>query len=311
MNKKLLTTFVLVMSIVMITGCSTVRGIFGKNASTEQKQAAKIGQVEDKININTTDKLYKISEFSYGVSYSLNKITNAPVEVISAKELNDRILTLSGIPNISSINEMKILVDNMFTNNYKLLIKKDSEINLLQAENKKLTDQREIELSKYQLLAKNTALKADTTQAELDKWTSWWGLGGIFNGIKMFSSRILLVVVILAVIFIILRFASLSSPFAASIFSIFERIGSWFINIITMLAPKALAKAGAISQIAYDKMALVLRKIVDNVQAIKEIEKKTGKDITFKELLDELSKSMDVEEKQVVNDIKKDLGYNL
>ena len=300
---------VLVMSIIMITGCSTFKGIFGKKATAEQKQATKIENVENKINTNTADKLYKISEFSYGVSYSLNKVTNAPTEVVSAKELNDRILTLSGVPNISSINEMKLLVDNMFTNNYKLLIKKDNEIDLLQVENKKLIDQREAEIDKYKKLAKETAITADTTANELSTWTSWWGLGGIVKGAKMFASRIVLVIIILVVIFIVLRFASLSNPFAASIFTIFERIGSWFINAITLLVPKALDKAGAISKIAYNDMSLVLRKIVDNIQNIKQLEAKTGQPITLKELLAELDKSMDKAEKDIIDKIKKDLGY--
>jgi hypothetical protein len=310
MNKKMLIVFVLVMSIVMITGCSTFKGIFGKKATAEQKQATKIENVEDKINTNTANKLDKISEFSYGVGYSLDKITNASIEVISAKELNTRILTLSGVPNIESINQMKLLVDNMFTNNYKLLIKKDNEINLLQVENKKLVDQRETEIDKYKKLAKDTAITADTTANELSTWTSWWGLGGIVKGAKMFIGRIILVIIILAIIFIVLRFASLSNPIAASIFSVVERIASWGINIITTLAPKALDKAGAISKMAYNNMSMVLKKIVDNIQNIKQIETRTGQPITLKELLVELDKSMDKAEKDVIDKIKKDLGYN-
>lgn len=315
MKKRTVITFILVM-LLFTSGCAITKSIFGKKATAEQKQATKIEQAETALVKNDKQKLTEISSFSYGVGYSLDQITNPPVQVSTAIDLNDRILTLSGYPSINEINKMKLMIDNLnssLTNEVakgkKLMVDKDKEVSKIQSDYLTLLDNKEKELDKYKKLAKDTAITADTTANELSTWTSWWGLGGIVKGTKMFIGRSLLVLGILIVIFIVLRFASLSNPIAASIFSIFERIASWGINIITTLAPKALDKAGAISKVAFNDMSLVLKKIVDNIQNIKQIETRTGQPITLKELLTELDKSMDKTEKDIVDKIKKDLGY--
>jgi hypothetical protein len=53
----------------------------------------------------------------------------------------------------------------------------------------------------------------------------------------------------------------------------------------------------------------LLTKIIDNIQSIKDLQTKLGRDITVKELLVELDKSLDTNEKAMIDKIKITLGY--
>jgi hypothetical protein len=102
----------------------------------------------------------------------------------------------------------------------------------------------------------------------------------------------------------------MSNPIAASIFSIFDQIMSWFVNLIRVLAPKALAVAGQTATAVADKYKQVMFKMIDNIEALQQMQKRdpTHK-FTIDELLSELSKSMNDEEKKMIDKVKRDIGY--
>jgi hypothetical protein len=313
MNIVLLILLVLLIS---TTSCENLKGVFGKNSAKENKQASKVEKIQNAQVKNDRDKMESVAILASGTDYALDKVINKEPPVVVAQDINNRVISLAGKPNLKAEKEMWEMIDNLTSQNAKLRLQgisalenKDKEIALLQAETKSLSEARDFEISKYMKLAEATARNADTTKAELDKMNSWFGLGAVFYGLKKFFLNSLYIIIGLIVVFTILRFASMSNPIAASIFGIIEHIGSWLINIISLLLPKSLDKAGQISKIAYNDLSNVLSKIVDNIQNIKQIEAKTGQPITLKELLVELDKSMDQSQKSIIDKIKKELGY--
>ena len=303
--------------ILLVSGCSLFESSANKASKNEAKGRAKIADVEKAQADNNVQKLDNIAGLAYGTDYALSKISNPPPrEVTVARDINQRVVSLAGSPTVEKMKEMQETIDKLVSQlekerieGKKRLDNKDEEISALQDEGKALAAAKESEIKKYMDQAAAAAAKSDEYKTKLNEMDKWFGLGAVWYGIKRLVVSLAWILGIGSIIFIILRFASLSNPIAASLFSIFERVASWGINLITTLVPKALDKAGAVSKIAYNKMSLVLSKIVDNIQNLKQLEAKLGHDLTVKELLVELDKTMDVSEKDVISKIKKDLGY--
>lgn len=310
---KLHQTIIVLTLIVSLTGCASVKGIFGKSSKKEAKQADKIETIVQKQAANDHYSVNQIAALSYGVGYSLNKLTNeVPREVSVAKDLNGRILTLSGMPSLEDMKEMEKVVDTLRTNlveGRKLLAKRDKEIQLLQSEKESLTLQKDEAVKKYMDIAESTARSNDKNKADLDEYHGWFGLKAVFLGMSQFVKTSMWVMLGGAVLFIVLRFASQASPVAAAIFGIFEQIVAGGIKMVEWAFPKAINFAGHVTKGSYEQVSSLLKKLVDNIQSIKEVEKRTGHDITLKEVLKELDKSMDTKEKEFVDKIKKELGY--
>jgi hypothetical protein len=313
------TTLLLPLFLVLMlftTSCDTLKGVFGKKSLAETKQATKIEDVQKAQVKNDKAKMNQVAVLASGTEYALNKVTNKEPPVVVAQDINNRVMSLAGKPDLDAEKEMWKTVDDLTSQNANLrvtglkeLVKKDKEISDIQTESKVLVEAKDVEIKNYMDLAEKTARNADTTKAALDEYKGWLGLKAVFLGLKQFLFTSMWIVLGLVVVFIVLRFASMSNPIAASIFSIFERVGSWCINTISVLAPKALDKAGQVSVELYNQSHLLLKKLVDNIQSIREIEKRTGKDITLKEVLVELDKSLDSNEKAIIDKLKKDLGY--
>jgi hypothetical protein len=315
MKKMFLPLILSVGLIFSTTGCSIFTSK-GKSAKTEEKGRAKIANVETQISANTAERIEQVATFAYGTEYALNKVSDPPKEVTFAKDMNQRVISLAGSPAVDKMKEMQATIDKLTSTliteqnaGKKMLASKDKEIISLQNETKALKLEKDAEIQKYMLAAQTAAATADAYKGELAEYQKWMGLGGVVKGLWQFIKSMAWILGIGSILFLILRFASLSNPFAASIFAIFSRIGSWCINIIEVIVPQALDKAGQISKNIYNKSALLLKKIIDNIQNIKEIEKRTGKDITLRELMVELDKSLDVAEKEMVSQIKKEMGY--
>ncbi len=295
------------------TGCNTFKGTFGRSSKQEAKQADKIETLVQKQTANQNYSLNQIASLSYGVGYSLDKLTNdVPKEIGIAKDLNGRILTLSGMPSLEDIKEMEKIVDTLRIDvvaGQKLLSKKDKEIEKLQDEKQTLEQQKNEAIKKYMQIAQSTAIQNDTNKAALDEYKSWFGLKAVFLGFKQFFTTSMWILIVIAIVFIVLRFASQVSPIASSVFGIFEQIVAGGVKTVEWLFPKAINFAGHVTKESYNQVSSLLKKLVDNIQSIKEIEKRTGHDITLKEVLIELDKSMDDKEKEFINKIKKELGY--
>jgi len=317
-QKLSVTTFALIifLCVSVLTGCA----VFGKKGSASQAEAkhrAQIVNVDNKIAANTSEKLDTIAGLAYGTDYALGKVNEPPREVTVARDMNQRVMSLSGSPTIEKMKEMQAIIDELTstlelerTSGKKKLDLKDIEIAAIQTSAKELTIAKDNEIKKYMSVAQETAADRDAYKAELQEYQGWFGLKAVAKGLWQFVKSSMWILGIGGVLFIILRFAASTNPIAASIFGIFEQMIAWVINAIKVVFPKALSIAGTVSKEVYDKANLLLKKIVDNIQSIKEIEKRTGKDITLKELFVELDKSMDQAERDMIIKIKKDLGYN-
>ncbi len=236
----------------LLAGCSTVKGIFGKSATAEQKSAQQITLAQNEIAQNTSDQLYQISDLSFGVGYSLNQSVNDDPAVVAAAALNTRVQNIAGLPNLDDQKSMTALADALINGNgAKALAEKDKEISDLQSEKKDLLANKDKAIADYMNLAEKTALKTDTLSSQLASYTSYWGLGAVVKGLWSFVSHIFWVLVIGGVLYIALRLLADTNPIAAAVFSVFTRIGSLVIQSIEYIAPKSIAELELISSDAY------------------------------------------------------------
>ena len=226
--------------ISLLAGCSTVKGIFGKAATEEQKSADKI------------DQLYEISGLSYGVGYSLNQSVNDDPAVKTAQVLNERVQNVAGLPDLNDQKSMQSLVKDLLNNTGdKALAEKDEEISNLQSQKKDLEANKDKAIANYMSLANATALKTDTLSSQLSAYTSYWGLGGVAKGLWSFGTHIFWVLLALGIGYTVLRILSFTNPVAASIFSIFSRVGSMVIQFIEYIVPKSIDELELVSNDAY------------------------------------------------------------
>lgn len=285
----------LIASLVMTAGCSTIKGVFGKSATQESKARTKVVVVEDYISKANLERLKQIGEFSYGISI----VSNVPTPALT---LNERITTLSEKPDLNAVKEMKLIVSQLETNNTKELQKKDAEISYLQNKQVELQADKEKVINQYMELAETTAMKSDTIQATLDKYQGWFGLKAIGMGLWQLIKSAFWGLTIFTVIFVVLRVLSMTNPIAASIFGIFNLVGSWFIHTIKALVPGAVNTAGLVAQSALEEYKTLTTKLVDSIQVIKQTYPDTND--TFKKTI-----NLSPEESAKVTEIKTTLNY--
>ncbi len=286
---------------IIFTGCSTIKNLFhGKATDKVEKQTAKIEKIEDKVEQVNRNKVAEVSELSYGVGYSLNKSTNNEPAISVAKELNLRVESLAGLPSFKQQKAMIDLVENLISNNIqgKIELKnKDAQLTAIQVEESLLMKQRDIEIDKALTLSKKVAMEDDKNKSQLDKYTSWFGLGAIFMGFKQLFITGIWFIVIFGVIFLILRLAAASNPICGILFSIFNTIGAMIIHGVQLLAPKALTMVQSAEGTA-------LKKVTDAIQWSKSTGINDVNSIT-----EQLSKVMTPQETAVIDKIKADLNY--
>lgn len=236
----------------LVVGCSTVKGIFGKSATAEQKSAQKITLAQNDIAQNTSDQLYEISGLSFGVGYSLNQSVTDDPAVKTAQTLNERVQNIAGLPNLNDQKSIQSLADDLINGKgSKELEDKDKEISDLQAQKKDLEANKDKAISDYMTLANATALKTDTLSSQLSSYTSYWGLGAVVKGLVNFGKHIFWVGLFLGIAYTVLRILSFTNPVAASIFSIFSRVGSIAIQLIEYIVPKSIDELELVSNDAY------------------------------------------------------------
>jgi len=310
-------TGILLVGVLFLAGCETPR-IFGKKSQAESNAKAKVQNVEAQIEANLKDKLDQVANITYGVGYALGKEENPSKAVEIAKDLNNRAASLTGAPTVEEMKKMKQMIDDLTSQlatevarGQKALEAKDNELYAIQLRSKLLVEAKDKEIQKYMKLAQDTAMKADAIQAKLDDMNSFMGLGAIWYGVKRLVTSLSWILIIGSILFLVLRFASMSSPVAASIFSIFETIASWVINLIKLIVPKAVEVAGHTATAVANKYRDIMTKMIDNIENLKQIQKRDPtRKFTIDELLNELSKSMNTDEKEMVEKIKHDIGYN-
>lgn len=323
MRNKFIIGFLTGLIAISLFGCSGLLGKnsakLGKSAKIEAASSAPIDQTQKQINDTKDQRLTSIGAWSSGVEYSLNKITNEEPAGIIAMEINDRIQALANKPNLKEEEEVFGIIDSLLTNKIageKLLAQKDNEIIKLQTHIRDLNIKHETAVSDYRNNMESVARQSDAYKSTIQEIDSGWGLAAIWYGIKKLISRITLTLGILAVLFIILRFAAASNPIAASIFSVFNQVGSWAINLLKGIFPKAASISGLVPHSDYKGYKDTLSKIVDAIETVKlkeELLKKTNPnpDIGMGDLSLEIAKSFTPEDSNRVTEAKKNLLWKL
>lgn len=281
------------------------------------KAEAKIDKTLEKIDKNTKGKQIQTSALATGIQHSLQQVTNPPVQVDTAKSLNERVISIVGSPHVDEIARIKATVDLLNSaveeerkKGQQLLSQRDEIINKLQKEKTELNEKYDDQLWELNDKNKEFAKQADNAKATLDAMGGMFGLNAVIWGIKKFFFSALTAIIIFSVVFIILRLLASANPIAAAAFSIFDMIGSMIVSMLKGLTPKAFEMSKLVSVDKFDEYKTPLIKIIDVIQELKEKQKDNpDKLYSIQNLLDKFDKEMDSHEKGLVNNILKELKW--
>ncbi len=312
--KKFLT---LTVFILFLTGCSTAV-IPGKQVSIAQdaiaKQEKKIDTTSDELVKNDKGKKIQTAVLAQGIQYSLQQVTNTSIQVETAKNLNERVISIVGSPHLDEIKRIKATIDLLNSSieeerkkGGELLGQRDTVIDKLQKEKENLKNQYDDQLWQMTDKAKEVAKDSDEKQATIDSMGGMFGLNAVFWGLKKFFFSALTAIIIFVVIFALLRILASVHPAAGAAFSIFNMIGSGILSLIKGLTPKAFELANFTSKDKVDEYKSPLTKIVDVIQELKEKQKESPKkSYVLTEILKRFDNEMDSHEKDLIDDILKE-----
>jgi len=300
----------------LLIGCSTV--IPGKQVSTAQdavaKQEKKIDTTSDELVKNDKGKKIQTAVLAQGIQYSLQQVTNTSIQVETAKNLNERVISIVGSPHLDEIKRIKATIDLLNSSieeerkkGGELLGQRDTVIDKLQKEKEELKNQYDDQLWQMTDKAKEVAKESDEKQATIDSMGGMFGLNAVFWGLKKFFFSALTAIIIFVVIFALLRILASVHPAAGAAFSIFNMIGSGILSLIKGLTPKAFELANFTSKDKVDEYKSPLTKIVDVIQELKEKQKESPKkSYVLTEILKRFDNEMDSHEKDLIDDILKE-----
>lgn len=305
----------LIIILVLLPACKPMEMISGKLSKQESKQSARLDKLDDEKSKLNSDKLDKIGVISVGIDYSLSKIENKSPASILAYDLNKRVMSLSHQPDIDQTKLMWTMVDELLAEldaGSNKLNQLDKEISKLQLDikNNQLTSDQAIE--DYRNKAKEAAGIADTTKASLHKMDRWLGLGAIWYGVKKLCMSLFWMIVSVSGLYLIIRLAAASNPIAGSLLGVVEMVGSWFVSLFKLILPRSVEMAGHVSSTKHQQYQSILIKFIDTVQFFKtsaKLSKLNKQDIKLNDILEELEKKLNEDEKEKIEEIKKKLGY--
>jgi hypothetical protein len=309
---------ILILLVFLFTGCFSSRikpsNPIDDNQKIIAKEEKKVDTTLVEISKNEKNKKTQTSTLAQGIQYSLNQVTNPPVQVNTAKSLNERVVSIVGSPQIDEIKRIQATVDLLNSaveeerkKGQELLSQRDEIINKLQKEKTELNEKYDDELWELTDKAKKVAKEADQNKAVLDTMSGMFGLNAVFWGLKKFIFSALTAIIIFIVIFTILRILATINPIAGAAFSIFNIFGSVLISAIKTLTPKAFEMCGFSSKSKVDEYKSPLVKIIDVIQEFKiDASKNPDKIFTVQHILDQLDKDMDKPEKNLIDDILKE-----
>jgi hypothetical protein len=302
---------------LLLSGCfSTIKP--AKQVDDNQKAIAKEEKKVDntlvEIEKNDKGKRIQTSGLSVGIQHSLNQVTNAPVQVDTARKLNERVISIVGSPHIDEIKRIKATVDLLNSalveerkKGEELLAQRDDIINKLQKEKSELNQKYDDQLWQLTDKAKEVAKEADQNKAVLDSMSGMFGLNAVFWGLKKFFISALTTIIVFTVVFVLLRLLATVHPAAAAAFSIFNMLGSLIISILKALTPKAFELANFATKDKVEEFKSPLVKIVDVIQELKEKQKESPDRVyPLSELLKRFDKEMDSDEKDLIDQILKE-----
>ena len=312
--KKFIT---LTLFVLLLAGCTT-KIVPGQQVSTAQdavaKQEKKIDQTYDDLVKNDKSKRVQTSVLAQGIQYSLQQVTNAPIQVETAKNLNERVISIVGSPHLDEIKRIKATIDLLNSSlaeerkkGEELLGQRDTVIDKLQKEKNELKDKYDDQLWQMTDKAKEVAKESDAKQATIDSMSGMFGLNAVFWGLKKFFFSCLTAIIIFVVVFALLRILASVHPAAGAAFSIFNMIGSGILSLVKGLTPKAFEMANFASKDKVDEYKSPLTKIVDVIQELKEKQKESPDKIyPLSDVLKRFDKEMDSTEKDLIDDILKE-----
>ena len=308
---------IFIILVFLFTGCfSTIKP--SKQIDDNQKIMAKEEKKVDatilEIEKNDKGKRIQTSTLAQGIQYSLNQVTNPPIQVNTAKSLNERVVSIVGSPHVdeiiriqATVNLLNSAVEEERKKGQELLSQRDEIINKLQKEKTELNEKYDDELWELTDKAKKVAKEADQNKAVLDTMSGMFGLNAVFWGLKKFFFSALTAIIIFIVIFTILRILATINPIASAAFSIFNIFGSVLISAVKTLTPKAFEMCGFSTKSKVDEYKSPLVKIIDVIQEFKiDASKNPDKTFTVQHILDQLDKDMDKPEKNLIDDILKE-----
>jgi uncharacterized coiled-coil DUF342 family protein len=308
---------ILILLVFLFTGCfSTIKP--SKQIDDNQKVIAKEEKKVDttlvEIEKNDKGKRIQTSGLSIGIQHSLNQVSNPPVQVDTAKALNERVISIVGSPHIDEIKRIKATVDLLNSQvaeerkkGEELLSQRDEIINKLQKEKSELNEKYDDQLWQLTDKAKEVAKEADQNKAVLDSMSGMFGLNAVFWGLKKFVFSALTAILIFTVVFVILRLLATVHPAAGAAFSIFNMLGSSVISVIKMLTPKAFEMSNFATKDKVEEFKSPLVKIVDVIQELKEKQKESPDRVyPLSEILKRFDKEMDSHEKDLIEEILKE-----
>ena len=308
---------ILIILVFLFTGCfSTIRPAkqIDDNQKIIEKQEKKVDNTLVEMEKNDKSKRIQTSGLSVGIEHSLNQITNAPVQVDTARKLNERVISIVGSPHIDEIKRIKATVDLLNSalveerrKGEELLAQRDDIINKLQKEKSELNEKYDDQLWQLTDKAKEVAKEADQNKAVLDSMSGMFGLNAVMWGLKKFVFSALTAITIFIVVFVLLRILATVHPAAGAAFSIFNMLGSAVISIVKTLTPKAFEMCNFSTKEKVEEFKSPLVKIVDVIQELKEKQKESPDKIyPLNEILKRFDKEMDSHEKDLIDDILKE-----
>ena len=304
--------FVIFLAAVAFYGCSLFPGgkSVDKNAKETAKQEKKLELVNKGLINNSEVATKQASALVTGIEISLNQVTNKTLEVETAQNLAQRVITIVGSPTLAEHEKIKstVLLLNSSVQSErergaKLLAERDSVIISLQKQKEELEKKYDAQVEKISENARNTAKNADQNQSKIDQIDGFWGLSAVWYGTKRFVITSLWVIIGGLVIFIVLRLLAASHPAISALFGIFEFIGSLVINAVKVLAPKAAQLASLMPKSDYAKYKNLCLKIVDNIAELKYNTKVADKTYSLQEVLSKFSEDFDQSDKDLVEEL--------
>jgi peptidoglycan hydrolase CwlO-like protein len=316
---KKLSYIITIISSLFLLSCSTLKPTkqVDDNQKKIEKEEKKVENTIEELDKNTKQKKIQTATLAAGIQHSLSAVTNPPTEVKTAKDLNERVISIVGTPHIDELNKVKQMVDLLNSaiieerkRGEKMLAEKDEIINKLQKETSELKDQYDTQMWDMSEKAKEVAKQADANKATLDSMSGMFGLNAVFWGLKKFFISAITGIVIFGIIFIVLRVLSMVNPAAGAAFSIFNMMGSAVLSLVKGLTPKAFEMANFASKDTVDEYKSPLTKIVDVIQDLKEKQKDSPDRVyPLNEILKRFDKEMDSHEKDLINDLLKELKW--
>lgn len=314
MVNKIKTALISVTVLFLLNGCiSTIKPAkqIDDNQKLIGKEEQKVDNTVVELEKNSKNKKIQLSTLAQGIQYSLNQLTNTPVQVDTAKSLNERVVSIVGSPHIDEIKRIKATVDLLNSaieeerkKGGELLTQRDDLINKLQKEKVELNEQYDDQLWKLTDKAKEVAKEADQNKAVLDSMSGMFGLNAVFWGLKKFVFSALTAILIFTVVFVILRLLATVHPAAGAAFSIFNMLGSTVISLVKTLTPKAFEMSNFATKEKVEEFKSPLVKIVDVIQELKEKQKESPDRVyPLSEILKRFDKEMDSHEKDLIEEI--------